>query len=83
MTHYQITCVRQYQGVITHVGIGNYHYTIPQIVEFMFQGHEFYTHKKGAYAKVERKWSSHSNRWFLTTNPDSILENNLDFLPSC
>lgn len=81
MAHYQITCVKQHQGIITYVRIGNPHYTVQQIVDFMFQGHTFYTYKRGAYAKVERKWSSISNRWFLTTNPDSILENNLDFLP--
>lgn len=83
MGNYQITCVRQYEGVITRVGIGNNKFFISEIVDLMFQGHTFYTFKRGVYAQVERKWTSVSQRWFLTTNPDSILENNLDFLPRC
>ena len=84
MAEYQITCVTQNSlGTITHVGIGGTTYQVSTVVDWIRnETHSFYTDKNGSKAYVSAKQSSLGN-WFLTTSPDSTLQNNLDFLPSC
>ncbi len=83
MADHQIACVRYEDGVIEHVGVGGTLYSIPEIVESMKKGHTFHTYRDNTYAEVVRRWSSKSNRYYLTTEPDNTYQNNLEFLPSC
>jgi len=56
---------------------------VQQIVDWINGGkHTFYTFVDKR-ADVYAKKHPTSGRWFLTTKPDSIDENNLDFLPQC
>jgi len=84
MQEFQITCVRQNSlGNITHVGIGGTSYAVQTAVDWLRTNkYELFTYKNGYKAYVFPKPSSLGN-WFLTTEPDSTLENNLDFLPNC
>lgn len=84
MTEYQITCVTQNSlGNITQVGIGGKTHQISTVVNWIQnKTHSFHTYKNGYKARVYAKQSNLGN-WFLTTSPDSALENNLDFLSSC
>lgn len=85
MSEYQITCVTQSYGTITHVGIGSNReqYKVQTVVNWINnRTHTFYTYKGGYKARVYTKQSILGN-WFLTTEPDSTKINNLDFLPSC
>jgi len=83
MTEYQITCVTQTSGVITHVGISGSRYAVQTVVDWLRKNqYAIYTYKNGHKASVYPKQSSLGN-WFLTTEPDSTRTNNLDFLPSC
>ena len=59
--------------------------------EFEYSGHikltkpdyEYvYTMKYGKEAIVYARKHWKTNRWFLTTEPDGLVENNLDFLPT-
>ena len=84
MIEYEITCVRKDDnGKITHVGFGGGTYEVSEVVERIKSRNDyFYTYKDGKKARVYRKQSTLGN-WFLTTDPDSTKENNLDFLPPC
>jgi D-mannonate dehydratase len=83
MTEMQIHCVKQSNNVITHVGIGTTRYPIGMVVNWIRNKvNDIYTFKYGQKAMVYAKQSVNGN-WFLTTEPDSTKENNLDFLPSC
>lgn len=84
MAEHQITCVTQdNNGVITFVGIGGAKYSVQTVVNWLRnKTYAFYTYKKGYKAYVYPKQSLLGN-WFLTTEPDSTMSNNLDFLPSC
>ncbi|TVP41908.1 DUF3892 domain-containing protein [Candidatus Nitrosocosmicus arcticus] len=87
MTDFQITCVRKDdRGVILEVGIANSGiYQIVNVVNHIHQHPQdvFYTIRNNNPAKVYAKQHHVSKRWFLTTEPDSMYENNLDFLPLC
>ena len=83
MQEYQISCVTQTLGVITHVGINGTSYSVQDVVNWIVnRTHAFYTYKNGYKATVYAKQSI-LGHWFLTTEPDSTRQNNLDFLPSC
>lgn len=83
MGNFQITCVvKDNQDNIIQVGIGGNRYTIQQIVNAMNNRDTFFTMKNGHMADVYAKKSPLGNL-FLTTDPDGITANNLDFLPRC
>ena len=84
MDEYQIACVTQNSlGSITQVGIGGKTYQVSTVVNWIRnKTYSFCTYKNEYKAYVYAKRSSLGN-WFLTTSPDSTLQNNLDFLPSC
>lgn len=80
----EIKCVKQENGAITHVGIGEHTYTVENIVgDIRNNRFQYYTFKDGKKADVYAKEHPTSKRWFLTTDPDDTRENNLDFLPKC
>ena len=80
-----ITCiVHDDKKVIIKVGIAGRLYTVQHIVNCINgKTDTFYTMAGGKRADVYAKKHPTSGRWFLTTKPDSLDENNLDFLPQC
>ena len=84
MADLQITCIQESEGRITHVGVqDNGIQSISKVIAWIDRGNTFYTLENNKRAVVYKKQHSESKRWFLTTNPDDINENNLDFLPTC
>jgi len=85
MGTYEISCVtKDYNDVITHVGINGKKYRVIDVVLWLLdKKHTIYTKKYGKVALVYPRPHHETKRWFLTTIPDGVLENNLDFLPSC
>ena len=84
MADLQITCIQENEGRITHVGVQfNGIQSISKVIAWIDRGNTFYTLENNKRAVVYKKQHSESKRWFLTTNPDDINENNLDFLPTC
>ncbi len=84
MADLQITCIRESEGRITHVGVqDNAIQPISIVIAWIDRGHTFYTLENNKRAEVYKKQHPETKRWFLTTNPDDINENNLDFLPTC
>jgi Protein of unknown function (DUF3892) len=47
----------------------------------MDSSHKFFTHENNRKALVVKRTHPNTRRKYLTTNPDSTNENNLDFLP--
>ena len=84
MDPWEITCVRQSNGVITHVNVGGLLQPVERVLSWI-QNEKFpiHTYKNGYRADVYPKQNSYTGRWFLTTDPDNTRENNLDFLPPC
>lgn len=83
MAEMQIHCVKQSDNVITQVGIGSTQFTVEMVVNWIRNKvNDIYTLKNGQKVIVYAKQSVNGN-WFLTTEPDSTKENNLDFLPIC
>lgn len=85
MGKYRIKCITHDKNeVITHVDIDNERYKVEKIVQLILdKAHSFYTEENDKRAEVYAKQHPTSKRWFLTTDPDSDEENNLDFLPKC
>ena len=84
MVDLQITCIRESGGRITHVGVqSNGIPPISKVIAWIDRGNAFYTLENYERVIVHKKQHPESKRWFLTTNPDDINENNLDFLPTC
>lgn len=85
MAEFQITCVvRDSHARITHVGIGNEIYEVSTVVNWIrTRQHSFHTFRNGYWAAVYARFHYVHARWFLTTHPDGILEDNLGFLPEC
>lgn len=85
MTEFQITCVVQdSNGIITSVGINGQSYSVLTVVNWILsKTYSFFTMKNGYKAQVHARQHPTTKRWFLTTEPDSTTENNLDFLPKC
>ena len=86
MAEYEIICIRHDSNkVITHVGLRNAGvYTVAEIADRINRVVDtFFTYRGGQRAKVYARQRSDTGRWYLTTNPDSTYENNLDFLPYC
>lgn len=83
MVSYKITHVRKdYADRITHVKIGNFSFSVETVAGWI-NNHEYvYTIKYGKIATVYARRHWKTNRIFLTTEPDGLLENNLDFLPT-
>jgi len=80
----QITCIQESEGRITHVKVqDNGIQSISKVIAWIDRGHTFYTLEDNKRAVVHKKQYPESKRWFLTTNPDDMNENNLDFLPIC
>ena len=84
MADLQITCIQESEGRITHVKVqDNGIQSISKVIAWIDRGHTFYTLEDNKRAVVHKKQHPESKRWFLTTNPDDMNENNLDFLPIC
>jgi Protein of unknown function (DUF3892) len=84
MQELEITCVRESNGVITHVGIGGWLEPVETVVYWLQNGTvTAYTIKNGFRAKVYPKQNGYGRKPFLTTEPDSTGENKLDFLRAC
>ncbi|MGD9533086.1 MAG: DUF3892 domain-containing protein [Candidatus Nitrosocosmicus sp.] len=87
MAQFQINCVKKDDnGVILEVGILNGKiYSIFTVVNHMKQrpDDDFFVYENNIPVKVYAKQNTTSGNWYLTTLPDSTVENNLDFLPSC
>jgi hypothetical protein len=74
------------QGVIQDVGVNSMGITsIVTVVNHIHQNPNdyFFPLKDGIEAKAYSRHHHVSKRWFLTTEPDGMHENKLDFLPSC
>ena len=84
MTRFQITHVKKdSNGVITHVKVGSMPFSVESVVKWIQNDGDYvYTTKYGKEAAVYAKKHWKTSRWFLTTEPDSLVENNLDFLPT-
>ena len=84
MANLQITCIQESEGRITHVEVqDNGIQSISKVIAWIDRGHTFYTLENNKRAVVYKKQHPESKRWFLTTNPDDMNENNLGFLPTC
>lgn len=84
MSDLQITCKQKNDDRITHVGVqSNGIQPISTVITWINNGHTFYTKENNIRADVYVKQHPLSKRWFLTTEPDSVEENNLDFLNPC
>ncbi len=77
-------CVKKdWQGIITHVGIGGRAYEVIHVVQELLENrYPLYTIENNQRTRVYPRRSVNGN-WFLTTTSDSITENSLDFLPTC
>ena len=84
MTEYKITCVKQDNEKITHVKFDDRVREVSEVVEeLQKEKYSLYTYKDKQKVSVEPKRSKVTGTWFLTTDPDSTKENNLEFLPPC
>ena len=84
MANLLITCIQESEGRITHVEVqDNGIQSISKVIAWIDRGNAFYTLENNKRAVVYKKQHPESKRWFLTTNPDDMNENNLDFLPIC
>jgi len=88
MGHYKIICVNHDQnGVITQVGIetnsGAKKFNTDTVADWISSNkNSFYTRNKlGQNVRVYA--GANYFKRYLTTDKDSPLENNLDFLPHC
>jgi len=82
---YEITCIsHDDNGVITQVGVRESGTQSVSIISRLINDgtYSFYTFKNGYRAEVYARTSVNGNP-FLTTDPDDMLVNNLDFLPQC
>ncbi len=84
MGRFKITHVRKDRNdVITQVKIGTSTFDVETVVKWIDkEGDYVFTMKRGHVATVYARLHPRTKRWFLTTIPDGILENNLDFLPT-
>ena len=84
MTQFKITHVRKdYLDRITHVKIGSTSFSVETVAKWIDKDHDYvYTIKYGKVAKVYPRIHWKTDRIFLTTEPDGLVENNLDFLPT-
>ncbi|HZE78046.1 MAG TPA: DUF3892 domain-containing protein [Nitrososphaeraceae archaeon] len=86
MVESQIVCiVRDENGAITAVGLDDGKiYLIRTVINLMREDRSFFAKKYGfktpVYAKQHHRLKE---RWFLTTDLNSRIENTLDFLPPC
>ena len=84
MANLLITCKQESEGRITHVEVQDAGIQpISKVITWIDSGHTFYALEIYERAIVHKKQHPESKRWFLTTNPDDMNENNLDFLPTC
>ena len=84
MANLLITCIQESEGRITHVEVqDNGIQSISKVIAWIDRGNAFYVLENNKRAEVYKKQHPETKRWFLTTNPDDINENNLDFLPTC
>ena len=80
-----ITCVIHdpSSGNIASVGINDQVYFVSTVAQWInSRQHDVYTRRNGKAAKVYARQSI-SGKWYLTTEPNSTQEDNLDFLPDC
>ena len=87
MVQFQINCLKKdKKGVIVEVGIKNSgNYNMTTVVNHMKQkpDDDFFVYENNIPVKVYAKQNTESGNCYITTMPDSTVENNLDFLPSC
>lgn len=85
MPELQIDCVIKKDGTITHVGAGGQSYPVQNVVDWLRNNplNIAFTFKAGRKAKVEARFHTTYQKWYLTTDPDDTKLNNLDFLKSC
>lgn len=85
MSDLEISCVmKDSQLRITHVGLNGYLQEVITVVNLLLsRQNTAFTYKHGLRARVIPKQNEITKRWYLTTEPDSTRENNLDFLPTC
>jgi len=85
MADKRIECIRHDSNkVITHVGVEGEIFTVLQVWNWINENiHTYYTEEGGNRAKVYHRVHPKTGRKFLTTEPDGLNENNLDFLPYC
>jgi hypothetical protein len=83
MESYEIRCVvHDADNVIVRVGLGHKTYPIQQVIDWIRIGKcGLYVSKNNKRAVVYAKEHPTSGRWFLTTDPGGLEENDLDFLP--
>ncbi|MGH2613449.1 MAG: DUF3892 domain-containing protein [Rhabdochlamydiaceae bacterium] len=84
MAEFRITCIVREHGIIAYVGINGNRYPVLTVANWILNTPDaFYTHEAGYTALVYARRNHWTGRWFLTTQPDGILEDNLGFLPEC
>jgi len=87
MARYRIVCVnKNYEGDIIQVGIEDLGVQrVDAVINDMIRnGTQYYTTvPSGSAADVLYKPKSNGVGYYLTTSPDGIQPNNLDFLPEC
>ena len=82
---YRITCIQHDSDrVITHVGAGNEIHTVEKVWNWINDKvNSYYTEEGGNRAEVYHRVHPKTGRKFLTTEPDGLDEDNLDFLSDC
>ena len=82
---YKIHCkVHDDQQRVIKVGIGNEKYPVPKVWDWIKSGdYEFYTEDTNNTQAMVKVGTSSQGRKFLTTSPDSSIDNNLDELSGC
>ena len=90
MVEHIISCVvHDREKRITHVGLAGEKklFTVEKIFRLIDDGDVFFAqdtqHANTTGAKVVKRMHPKTGREYLTTNPDDIDENNLDFLLEC
>jgi hypothetical protein len=82
----QIYCIlKNSQGDIIWLETSDvgHRYTVNEIINLMGSGYTFFVDRNGQKTPVYSKQDPSTGRWFLTTEPNSMVENNLYFLPRC
>jgi hypothetical protein len=93
MSDYQVTCITpdsadtdrridRLGGIRTSEG-GTWNDSIDNVIAAIGNGHTFWVSVQNRRVGVYRVIHPVSRRWYLTTDPDGFLPNNLLNLPRC
>lgn len=86
-TRYKVYCkVHDSQQRVISVGIGSKTCTVDQVwdwINSVSHDYEFYTEDQYGKQAIVKTGTSTTGRKFLTTSPDSSIDNNLDELLTC